>query len=298
MAGRTMTSPAFAKALLGALLGLVLARPALAQTFDDAEAQLRVRQAAAVQVLAAREVEEIGRALEAERGRAVASNEERELNRATIAGLEAKLAAAKTQLQLRERELAEAKQARARGLASEAGRRAREEQETARQRDEAETRAREAREKAAKEAVAREAAREAASKAAAARQPPWAVIQRSGLAGTWATSCRARAAEYPWRLIFHLGPDGAPRVTADFGSIGTPAVNLIERAEAIAPTRVRVRLRQLDTDKPVVRDDTYELSGGHLQEVASVLTSGWVRIRDGVWTMDGKPTNVLEKCSN
>lgn len=98
--------------------------PAWAQTaFDDADAQLRVRQAATAASEAARKVEAARKGLEAERQRVVATDGERELNRATINVLEQELQRAETKQREQDTALRAAQDARVRGLAAEAERR-------------------------------------------------------------------------------------------------------------------------------------------------------------------------------
>ncbi len=102
--------------------------PAQAQTaattpFDDTEAQLRLRQAANVAGIAAREVEELRKGLEAERKRVATTNEERELNQETIKTLEKNLKSAEARLQEREAALNALQEERRRGLAAESEKR-------------------------------------------------------------------------------------------------------------------------------------------------------------------------------
>ncbi len=85
-------------------------------TFDDAEAQLRIRQAASAVSAAAGEVDELRKALEAERKRTLLTSEERDLNRETIATLEKNLHAAEARQRDRDAALREAQEARRRGL--------------------------------------------------------------------------------------------------------------------------------------------------------------------------------------
>ena len=99
--------------------------PACAQTaaFDDADAQLRLRQAATAAADATAAVDRLRAALAAERGKVVASDAERDLNRETIASLEKNLRAAETRQRDSDKALKEAQEARSRGLAGEAERR-------------------------------------------------------------------------------------------------------------------------------------------------------------------------------
>ena len=97
--------------------------PCLAQTaFDDADAQLRVRQAATAASEAARKVEAARKGLETERQRVVATDGERDLNRATINALEQELRSAETKQREQDAALRAAQDARTEGLAAEAQR--------------------------------------------------------------------------------------------------------------------------------------------------------------------------------
>ena len=87
-----------------------------ARTFDDAEAQLRIRQAAAAVSAAAGEVEEARKSLEAERKRVVQTEQERDLNQATIRTLEKRLRDAEATLRERDTALKQAQETRRLGL--------------------------------------------------------------------------------------------------------------------------------------------------------------------------------------
>ena len=86
--------------------------------FDDADAQLRVKQAASAVTAAAQEVDELRKSLIAERARTVVTAEERDLNRETINILERKLAVAEERKRERDRTLREAQEARKSGLSA------------------------------------------------------------------------------------------------------------------------------------------------------------------------------------
>ena len=112
------------KALLILHVCMAALSPVWAQAaFDDADAQLRVRQAATAASEAARKVEAARKALETERQRVVATDGERDLNRATIKALEQELQSAEAKQREQDAALRAAQDARVRGLAAEAERR-------------------------------------------------------------------------------------------------------------------------------------------------------------------------------
>ena len=96
--------------------------------FDDVDAQLRVKQAATAASEAARKVEALRKALETERQRVVATEGERDLNRATTKALERELQDAEAVQREQNVALWAAQDARNRGLAAEAERRRLQEQ--------------------------------------------------------------------------------------------------------------------------------------------------------------------------
>ena len=109
--------PSLRGLLLVLLACISAASPAWTQAaFDDAEAQLRVRQAAAAASATAGKVKALRKALQAERQRVVATEDERELNRATIKVLEQELQAAEARQREHEAALKAAQDTRARGL--------------------------------------------------------------------------------------------------------------------------------------------------------------------------------------
>lgn len=108
-----------AMGLLGASVS-----PAWAQVeFDDAEAQLRVRQASNAAYETARKVEALRKALEAERQRVIQNEGDRDLNQATIVAIEQELRGTEARQREQDVALKAAREVRARGLAAEAQRR-------------------------------------------------------------------------------------------------------------------------------------------------------------------------------
>ena len=89
---------------------------ASAAPFDDAEAQLRIRQTSTAASAAAREVDGVRKELEVERRRVVQTESERDLNQAILKGLEKDLKAAEATQQDADAALKAAQAARARGL--------------------------------------------------------------------------------------------------------------------------------------------------------------------------------------
>ena len=88
-------------------------------TFDDVDAQLRVRQAASAAGTAAREVDELRKALDVERKRVLSTGEERDLNRELIARLEKVLREAEARQRERDAALKDIQEVRSKGLAAE-----------------------------------------------------------------------------------------------------------------------------------------------------------------------------------
>lgn len=112
--------PPFAPvALLLLSLVMPLASPAWAQSadFDDAEAQLQVRQAATAASAAARRVDALRKDVETERQRIIQTDSERDLNQAALQGLERELKAAEARQRELDAALKTAQDARTRGLA-------------------------------------------------------------------------------------------------------------------------------------------------------------------------------------
>ena len=100
----------------------VWAQTVASTAFDDAEAQLRVRQTAHAAAVASGEVDELRKALEVERTRVLLTDEERDLSHATIRTLEKNLRDAEARQGERDAALKEAQEARRIGLAAEAQR--------------------------------------------------------------------------------------------------------------------------------------------------------------------------------
>lgn len=103
--------------------------PAQTAAFDDAEAQLKVRQATQAAAAAARKVEGLRKELETERQRVVQTDGERDLNQLTQRTLEQELRTAEAEQRTQEANLKTAQEARAQGLAADEQRRKREDAE-------------------------------------------------------------------------------------------------------------------------------------------------------------------------
>lgn len=113
-------APVVLTVMICGALGLVVpaAAPAWAQAaeFDDAEAQLQVRQAASAASAGARRVDTLRKELETERQRVVQTDSERDLNQAALQVLERELKVAEARQRELDAALKAAQDARTRGL--------------------------------------------------------------------------------------------------------------------------------------------------------------------------------------
>jgi hypothetical protein len=273
---------------LGTTTVVVAARAQTAAPVDDVDAQLRLRQAVTAVSASTQEVEQLGKALDAERQRVVRSNEEREINQATIGDLERKLAAARTRLQ--ERQLALKAAQEARGRVPDADAQRRQQEEAARvQRQRAE----DAKRRAAEAEAAARAQREAA--APPAIQGPWQIMQAIGLPGDWAVSCAAEVSPRNMRITFFEETGAGARIKTDFGGNFPVTLQTVDSVHQLSPTRLMMHNRN---SKGEIYEYVAEIDGRRLTPVSAKRQDGTVLIQNGMHPSTGVRASVLEKCSN
>ncbi len=262
-----------------------------AAPYDDAEAQLRVRQAGTAVTAATSDVEQLTVALQAERKRVVQTSDERDLNQATIGELEKKLTRAKAVLQEKQLALKAAQEARAKGLDADAQR----------QRALA----------PAPAAPATPAPPPQRTPAAAAPRPPpeparpvneapWAAIQRVGIVGTWARVCNQAASPSNWIVTYSATANGGAQSRSNNGEV--TRLTVVDSAQVLTPTTIRLRLRyaypQWGTTNGSIYDVVAEVVAKRSRALQSIRGDGTALIKDGLFVSNGQPSISMEKCSN
>lgn len=261
-------------AFVANLACLAIVATAQAQSTDDADAQLRIRQAANAVSTATREVDSLTQALDAERGRIVRTNEERELNQAVIADLGSKLAAARARLIERQAALKATQEARARQAPAPSTL--------------PPTRP-------AAGAPAPNPQRTSPTPAViSGGTGPWALMRRMGLTGTWSLRCdrqpSAATPHWPW-LTYYADAAGVAHVKRDIGS-NAPQIGTILEAQQLAPKVIQLRYHQLGS----TIEHAFAMMGRHYRTWRLTEPNGYVSIESGRRTIDGIEPLLVDKC--
>jgi hypothetical protein len=133
--------------------------------------------------------------------------------------------------------------------------------------------------------------------APAAADTPLPVLQRAGVLGIWAPDCTQPAGGKNPYVIIEGTADG--KVRRRFEGLGTLALDgTVEGAEALTPTTVRLLLRNNPVGaKPrPLYEVVLEVTADSTRSLRATSEAGRPLVRDGVDTVDGKPTPTLRRC--
>ena len=127
------------------------------------------------------------------------------------------------------------------------------------------------------------------------------VLARAGLLGTWAESCSAGPSRQNWFVTFYATTNGLIQRKSVRGGSDPVLEGTVDSAERIAPTVLRLRLRNDDPNwgeaNGAVYDTVVEIRDGKSHAVSSIRSDGTQLIKDGKFVTSGTPTPVLQRCN-
>jgi hypothetical protein len=139
---------------------------------------------------------------------------------------------------------------------------------------------------------------------AEAAETPWKVYVRFGFMGTWTSSCDTPPSIQNSWYVISKGDQGTVFLTSNRGSDLPPGRNIIDRAEFLNATTIRVHELSNDpidiphSDKPHSFDVVLENANGRVRTLESVRNDGTVLVKNGVNIARGQATRWLEKCGD
>ena len=140
-----------------------------------------------------------------------------------------------------------------------------------------------------------------------AAETTWDVLQRFGLAGVWAASCKHPSTRTNFRTIFSKDASGLARRQVDRGAEIPVALSFVDSAQMISPSTLRILVRNADLNWGPANNLTYDvvLTKEDDQEtkeifrirfLQSIQSDGKVIAKDGILIKLGKPTYWVYKC--
>ncbi len=115
-----------------------------------------------------------------------------------------------------------------------------------------------------------------------------------GLLGLWAVDCDgAPSTENPYGLYRMLSANEA-ELRYDFGPQFEPHLHIITFAEPVDGGRLRIK--HLDRQDGIYMETIIQKLAGRIQNVSVVQSDGKVVIKDGIYTLNGRPAVWLERC--
>jgi hypothetical protein len=143
--------------------------------------------------------------------------------------------------------------------------------------------------------------------AAFAAETTWDVLQRFGLVGVWAASCKHPSTRTNFRTIFSKDAGGLARRLVDRGAEIPLALSFVDSAQLISPSTLRIRVRNADPnwgsannltyDVVLIKEDDQETKETfRIRFLQSIQSDGKVIAKDGILISLGKPTYWVYKC--
>jgi len=134
---------------------------------------------------------------------------------------------------------------------------------------------------------------------AAVIRPAWAdtletTLTRFGLLGHWAVDCGAAPSiENPHGLYRMLSPHEA-ELRYDYGPLYEPQIHIITFAEPADGNRLRIK--HIDRRDGSSLEATIQKLADRIQNVSVVESDGKIIVKDGIYTLNGRPAVWLERC--
>lgn len=131
---------------------------------------------------------------------------------------------------------------------------------------------------------------------------PWSAMEKIGLNGTWAQSCRAPSSPHNVRVTFYRGADNRVWRKLDRGANAFSLNLAVDSAQVITSTKIQARMRNADPNwgpqNGVVTDLVIEVANNRMRTLDSTTPDGAKIIKDGFVVSSGSPIPSFEKCSN
>ncbi len=128
-------------------------------------------------------------------------------------------------------------------------------------------------------------------------ETPWEVHVKFGFTGTWTSSCDVPPSLPTMWYAITKGDGGTVRRTADRGPGLPPSTSVIDKAEFLTPTTIRIHETSNDPlDKPRAFDAVLEKVSGRVRTLESIRDDGTVLAKNGINIASGQPTRWIEKC--
>ncbi len=137
---------------------------------------------------------------------------------------------------------------------------------------------------------------------AAAQERPWPVLERMGIAGTWAPSCAAGPSKTNTFATYYTENQGLVRCKVNHGPEGSDLNTTVDAAKQLSDTRLSMRWRVDDPRWGRQNGNVFtivmDIINGRTRTMASTNSTGRVLIKDGVILASGQPTPLNERCGN
>jgi len=129
-------------------------------------------------------------------------------------------------------------------------------------------------------------------------ETPWQVYVRAGLTGTWTASCATTPSVQNMWYVTREDEGGKVFRISYRGPNTLSGTSLIDRAEVLDATRVRLHeLSREPGQQAVGFTIVLEQAPGRMRVLDSIRDDGTVLARNGVNVASGQPTRWLEKCA-
>jgi hypothetical protein len=139
---------------------------------------------------------------------------------------------------------------------------------------------------------------------AALADTTWDAMQRFGLTGTWALSCKQAAGPSNFWMTYYRDAGGVVRRTLERGSSPDypTLMVVIDSAHLITSTTMAARFRNDDPNWGDSNGTSVDIiiikENGRVRTLDSKGSNGKQYVKDGIVVSSGNPIPWIEKCSN
>jgi len=134
-----------------------------------------------------------------------------------------------------------------------------------------------------------------------AQAAPVDVFSRYDLVGTWASACNKPPGPTNWFVTHSATADGSVETRYDNGAGGSPLLSIVDSAHPLTATTLGMHVRYADdrwgTTNGAIYEMIVEVGAKRVHTVQSIRNDGTILIKDSKFATDGRPSQILYKCS-
>ena len=132
-----------------------------------------------------------------------------------------------------------------------------------------------------------------------AQAAPVDVFSRYDLVGTWASACNKPPGPINWFVTYSATANGGMETHYDNGADRSLLLSIVDSAHPLTATTLGMRVRYADDGWGTTNGAIYEMivEIGTKRADSTDPNDGTILIKDGKFATDGRPSQILYRCS-